>query len=167
MSKSLLALSFFRHFVYPSEHGGPLPPVNWELDGAVLNRQLDQVEDPAARRHLERELWSFRQAYASVGRLDQVDKLWRTRRQVFPDSTMAGDRLFTGTALRSPIVPPSLLTGAFVWISWGIVIWFGLVSLSIPWMLARLRHAAAPWWEWMIWLAGVPFLARFLPWSTC
>ena len=68
VSKSLLALTFFRHFIFPEKLGTEIPAIDWSAtEGPIIN-QLAAVDDPAVKEFLERELWAYRQAYASVGR---------------------------------------------------------------------------------------------------
>ncbi len=88
VSKSTLVLTFFRHFIYPSQFGSDLPMIDWGDSEASLVRQLRGVTDETVKEYLERELWSFRQAYTSAGMSDQVDKLWRVNLSAFPGSTM-------------------------------------------------------------------------------
>lgn len=159
ISKSTLALTLFRHFIYPRHNEAELPVINWEASQAELTRQLRSVEDPVVRVFLERELWSFRQVYASVGRQDQVEKLHRVSFQAFPNSSFRKDELFTNLPGQYPIIPPAVPASAYVWISRGIALWFFLVFISVIWMalrLGRVKHIFR--WDGFVWLLATLFL---------
>lgn len=159
ISQSTLALSFLRYFVYPDTLGVNLPAVNWQGPENELFLQLTTVKDPVARRLLERELWSFRQAYASVGENDQVDKLLRVNRRAFPRSDFRNYDLFTHLPGNYPVIPPVISASALARLSMGILIWFALVMVSMAIMtvrVLRVKNTAAL--GKMIWLAGTLFL---------
>jgi CubicO group peptidase (beta-lactamase class C family) len=72
---STLALAFYETFVFPRKYGKTVPQVDWEADEQDLVSQWKRVTDEDVREILERELWSYRQLFASVGRLDLVNRL--------------------------------------------------------------------------------------------
>ncbi len=159
ISKSILALSFFRHFIFPQQHGYTLPLVDWEMSEGELVQQLTEIGDRATRVFLERELWSTRQVYASVGRNDLVEKLRRVNTRAYPRSVFRVDELFTATTGQYPVIPPAIHASTYVWLSRGAALWFVLVFLSIIWMTIRtLRSKSISRWERLIWLMATLFL---------
>jgi hypothetical protein len=159
VSKSLLALTFFRHFIFPARYGTALPEIYWSATEGPIIKQLSAVGDPIVREFLERELWAYRQAYASVGRQDQVNKLWRVNQRAFPNSTMQNDELFTHTVGSFPIVPPSLSAATFAKLSWGILLWLVLIVISMIGMLIFLAlKMDMPKFQWLYWLLSALFL---------
>jgi CubicO group peptidase (beta-lactamase class C family) len=159
ISKSLLALTFFRYFIFPENLGAEIPTIDWHAtEGPIIN-QLSTVEDLELKAFLERELWAYRQAYASVGQKGAVNKLWRVNQRAFPDSTLRYDEFFTQTVGQAPVIPESLSITAFARLSWGILVWFALVVLSIVSMLIILvRSAETPKFQWLYWLLSASFL---------
>jgi CubicO group peptidase (beta-lactamase class C family) len=49
VSKSALALAFFRYFIFPELHSTILPNINWDADQEILIQQLANVEDESAQ----------------------------------------------------------------------------------------------------------------------
>lgn len=82
---STAALAFYKTFVVPTQSGVRLPRIDWRASEGELVAALEAIVDPDARSILERELWSYRQAFASVGRTDLVDRLRRVHAQAFPE----------------------------------------------------------------------------------
>jgi len=82
---STAALAFFKTFVVPAEYGVRVPRIDWQAGEDELVAALNAIDDPNVRRILERELWSYRQAFGSVGRTDLVLQLQRVHHQAFPD----------------------------------------------------------------------------------
>jgi len=80
---STLAMTFYEAFVFPRQHGQTVPQVDWEAGEQDLVNQLEQVADEAVRDILERELWSYRQLFASVGRSDLVGRLVDVRGKAY------------------------------------------------------------------------------------
>jgi CubicO group peptidase (beta-lactamase class C family) len=159
VSKSILTLAFFRHFIFPQQHGVELASIDWKVSQGELVRQLDEVEDPAARIFLERELWSFRQVFASTGQHGQAEKLRRVSFHTFSNSSFRGDELFTSLTGQYPLIPPTVPASAYVWISWGMAIWFLLTFISLIWMMLRLGHAKQLFrWDGFVWLLATLFL---------
>jgi hypothetical protein len=78
---STLALTFYETFVFPRQFDKRVPRIDWEADEQEVVNQLKQVRDADVRKILERELWSYRQLFASVGRRDLTDRLVNIRRQ--------------------------------------------------------------------------------------
>ncbi len=80
---STLAHTFYRTFVFPSKYAKTVPQIDWESEEMDLVNCLKQVTDEDVRAVLERELWSHRQLYASVGRGELADRLRAVHRQAF------------------------------------------------------------------------------------
>jgi CubicO group peptidase (beta-lactamase class C family) len=78
---STLALTFYETFVFPRQFGKSVPRIDWEADEQDVVNQLRQVKDRDVRQVLERELWSYRQLFASTGRRDLADRLVNVRRK--------------------------------------------------------------------------------------
>ncbi len=87
---STLALTFYETFLFPRQFGKDVPEMDWEADVAELVERLEQIGDDDVRSILERELWSYRQLFASVGRSDETRRLRNVHRKAYPDSR-AGD----------------------------------------------------------------------------
>lgn len=159
VSKSLLTLSFFRHFIFPVQHGHAPTVVDWQAEEEVLIAQLSPVEEKASQVFLERELWSYRQSFASVGRFDLVDRLLRVNQRVFRLSTFRRDPLFTSTAGQFLVIPATMSIETMVWLSRATAFWLALVLLSLLWMGVRLARGKewAPW-RWGMWLLSTLLL---------
>jgi hypothetical protein len=80
---STLALAFYETFVFPRQFGKAVPAIDWEADEQDLVNQLKQVTDEDVREILARELWSYRQLFASVGRSDLVGRLVDVRGKAY------------------------------------------------------------------------------------
>jgi len=83
---STLGLAFYETFVYPRHYTSAIPEVNWEAGENDLVDQLGQVSDSDLREILERELWAYRQLFASVGKKSLADKLMNVHQQAYPNS---------------------------------------------------------------------------------
>jgi len=83
---STMGLAFYKAFVFPRKYGRAVPEVNWEAGEEEIVDQLRQVSDTDLRDLLERELWAYRQLFASVGKNTPAEQLLRVHGQVFPDS---------------------------------------------------------------------------------
>jgi CubicO group peptidase (beta-lactamase class C family) len=152
ISQSALTLAFFRHFIFPRQYGYSPPTIDWEAGELDLIQKLNQVEDESSRVFLERELWSYRQVFASVGRNDLVDRLARVNRGAFPRSKFRGDELFTATTGQFPVIPAVMRATTFVTFTRGIAVWFVLVMASLLWMVVRLaRRKGGTSWDWVVW----------------
>lgn len=152
LSHSLPFLTFFRHAVYPRLHGTALPAVDWSGSRDDLVATLAAVVDPDARRFLERELWSYRQAFASSGDTGQADLLREVARSAFPGSALAIDPAYLSTVGKMPVVAPILSARGFASVSAVVVAWLGIVALSAGWMLVELwMSAPAGPWRWVVW----------------
>ncbi|MFL7894333.1 MAG: serine hydrolase [Anaerolineales bacterium] len=159
VSQSALALSFMRYFVYPQLLGKPLPEIDWHATEQVLVEQISAIEDPDSRRLLERESWSYRQVFASVGQADQAAKLLRVNRISFPGSSFRFDELFTSLPGKYPVLPPVPAASTFSRIGLGIASWFVLVLISMIFMVAQLHSAEnISGLGKLIWLAATLFL---------
>ena len=150
---STFALAFFNAFVFPEVHGKTVPHVSWDSQEVGILSQLGQIQDPQVQEMLERELWSYRKVYASVGEQNLADRLEVIQRQVFRSSQLR----------RTPYIssipganPQPVLPGLGVWdlsIIYGIAsIWLvlSLVSflvLTIDLLRRRqlLRAAGLAW----------------------
>jgi CubicO group peptidase (beta-lactamase class C family) len=158
LSRSLPMLTFFRHFVFPLQHGYRLPEMDWTAEAATLTAQLEVVEDPAVREFLERELWSYRQAFGSSGRFERVEVLAAVGVDAFPGSRFRFDPDNTAIAARSAIESPLPRAATFTLLARAIVFWVLIVAVSLIWMAIRLsktRRRSA--WETTVWLvATVP-----------
>jgi CubicO group peptidase (beta-lactamase class C family) len=82
---STAALLFYEAFVMPELHGATVPDVDWEADADTLVDALGAVAEPELRALLERELRSYRLAYASVGRGELVARLSDVHARAFSD----------------------------------------------------------------------------------
>jgi CubicO group peptidase (beta-lactamase class C family) len=159
VSRSTLFLTFFRHYLFPIRHGYELPPIEWSGDQANLVAQLAAVGDGASLAFLERELWSFRQAFASSGQHEQAAALMDVATKAFPSSSKRFDASFTSTAGLLPVVPGALSARAFVWLSRVVAAWLIVVAISIVWMITRLaRSSGVSAWEWAVWVAATSLL---------
>jgi len=116
---------------------------------------LEAVEDATAREFLERELWSFRQAFASSGQNEQAEILQRVAFRAYPGSAFGRDWMFTQTAGRNPVISPVLHATFFVWLGRGIIVWFGMVLISMIWMAIYLCHTQkfSSWGKIILWLS--------------
>jgi hypothetical protein len=77
-------------YVFPRQFGKAVPAIDWEADEQDLVNQLKQVTDADVREILERELWSYRQLFASVGRSDLVERLVDVRGKAYRWSSLKG-----------------------------------------------------------------------------
>ena len=85
---STLAQTFYETFVFPRQTGKSVPQFAWESGAQELVHQLEQVTDADIREVLERELWSYRQVFASTGRTELVDRLQQVHRQAYGASSV-------------------------------------------------------------------------------
>jgi CubicO group peptidase (beta-lactamase class C family) len=83
------ALAFYEAFVFPRQHGKSVPEVDWGAGERDLVNQLKQVTDADMREILERELWSYRQMYASMGQTERVNRLQDVHRQAYAGSRVS------------------------------------------------------------------------------
>jgi hypothetical protein len=151
--------------VFPEKYGSELPVIDWGAEESMLVNQLSTVEDLPTREFLERELWAYRQAYASSGQTDQVDKLMKVNLRAFPDSTMRSGKFFTNTVGAFPVVQPGFSASDLLWMSRGVVFWIILVILSLAWMIANLiRKDSDPKILWFFWLLSTIFLGPVCVW---
>jgi CubicO group peptidase (beta-lactamase class C family) len=102
-----LALAFYETFVYPRQTGQTVPEVNWEASEEALVGQLGQVTDSNLRKILERELWAYRQLFASVGKRDLAGRLLNVHEQAFPDYPPSQLDLFASE--RVAYYPPAVV----------------------------------------------------------
>ena len=164
LSRSLPMLTFFRHFVFPLQHGYRLPEMDWTAEAEALTAQLEAVEDPAALEYLERELWSYRQAFGSSGRFDRVEALAAVGFDAFPDSRFRSDPDNTAIAARSAIESQLPRAATFALLARVIVLWILIVAVSLVWMavsLSRTRPGSA--WETTVWLVATVLTGPVAP----
>jgi len=102
---STLGQAFYQIFVYPRQSGRAVPEVNWEAGDYALIDQLSEVTDSDLRQILERELWAYRQLFASVGKRDLADQLLNVHRQVYPGSSPSDPDLYTCQGLDYDVSP--------------------------------------------------------------
>jgi hypothetical protein len=86
---STLAETFYRTFVFPEQFGASVPRIDWESSEPDLLSQLERVTDEDIREVLERELWSHRQLYASVGRTELADRLLAVHHEAYGTSGLS------------------------------------------------------------------------------
>jgi CubicO group peptidase (beta-lactamase class C family) len=159
ISQSSLFQSFYRYFIFPKQHGYDLPRIDWSAEQPVIVQQLEAVQDKPARDFLERELWSFRQAFASSGQADQADVLRQVSVNVYPGSALSRDWMATQTAGQNPIIRPTLHAYTAVLLNRGAMIWLTLVLISAIWMaLFLLRTAGFSRWGKLLWWLSTLFL---------
>ena len=110
---STAALLFYEAFVVPELHGAAVPDVDWEADADALVRALDAVTKPELRGVLERELSSYRQAYASVGRDDLAARLADVHARAFPGAEPADpERVVAPARVAAPPAGPDEVVSA-------------------------------------------------------
>jgi len=102
---STLGQAFYQTFVYPRQSGRTVPEVNWEAGKDALIDQLGEVTDSNIRQILQRELWAYRQLFASVGKSDLAEELLDVHRQVYPDSSPSSLDLYTCQGLAYDVSP--------------------------------------------------------------
>lgn len=158
VSKSTLVLTFFRHFIYPAQYGSDLPKINWGAPETILVKQLKDVSDNKMKEYLERELWSFRQAYASSGMVDQADKLWRVSLAVYPGSRMRRDGFFTHTVGQFQVVAQAISAAGFQLVTWVASLWSVISLISLLGMGGMLLVKRKNKNDWFLWLLGTLFL---------
>ncbi len=164
LSKSAPMLTFFHHVVFPLVSGVELEAIDWAESRAGLLNGLDDIEDPQARRMLERELWSFRQAYASSGQAGQADVLRGVAAVSFGGSPMSRDAAFMSTAAKQDVVPGLPSAATFVNLALGVMVWLAVVAISLVWMVVRLaRDPAAGWWDRAVWVAATAIVGPLGP----
>jgi len=83
------ALAFYETFVFPRRYGQTVPQVDWEAEDRDLVNQLKQIADADVREILERELWSYRQLFASVSRTELVNRLQDVHRRAYAGSRVS------------------------------------------------------------------------------
>ncbi len=155
LSTSAPMLTFFHHFVYPAVSGAGLVTIDWSQSRAELLRDLGDIDGVDERVMLERELWSYRQAYASSGQAAQADVLRGVAAVAFGGSAMSRDASFTSTVGKRDVVATLPSAADFVRLAVGVMAWLGVVAMSLVWMAVRLvRDPGAGWWDWAVWLTA-------------
>lgn len=164
LSRSAPMLTFFHHFLFPQSSGTELESIDWSRSRAELLRSLDRIDDPAERTWAERELWSYRQAYASSGQAGQANVLRGVAAVAFGGSAMSSDASFTSTVPKHDIVSGLPSAATFVGLAVGVVLWLAVVAVSLVWMVARLiRDRSAGWWDRGVWLAATALVGPLGP----
>ena len=152
LSKSAPMLTFFHHFVSPLVSESELAAIDWSQGRAGLLSALSDIDDPGSRMWAERELWSYRQAYASSGQTGQADVLRGVAAVAFGGSAMSRDASFTSTAGERDIVATLPSATTFVRLAFGVMVWLAIVAVSLCWIVVRLvRDPSAGWWDWGVW----------------
>lgn len=160
---SVLALIFYRHYLFAEIHGYELPDVDWSGTVTEIEAQLAGVDGEAAREFLERELWAFRQAYASSGQESQVRALGDADLALYPNSTFRFDPIFTGLAGDPSVVAPVLDARTLVSISWFVLTWLVLVVLGLFWMTWILARRLVSPFSWVLWMVATVFIGPIAP----
>lgn len=160
--RSAVALTFFRHMVFPELHGFQLPAIDWHAAGDELAQQLANVSGTAALDHIERELWAFRQAFASSGQATEADKLGVVGSHVFAGSSLRNDPSYVWLPGLPQVVAPIVSARTFssastLVVAWGIL---ALVSASVVTALLALSRMKTPS-EWAIWILAALLLGPF------
>jgi CubicO group peptidase (beta-lactamase class C family) len=89
------ALAFYKAFVFSQQRGRTVPHVDWAAEKPELVAQLNLVTDEDVREVLERDLWSHRQLFASVGHPALARRLNDVYRQVYGASNAQTLDLYT------------------------------------------------------------------------
>jgi CubicO group peptidase (beta-lactamase class C family) len=160
---SALALIFHRHFVFPERYGHPMPDVEWAASGADIAAQLAGDDDPATREFLERELWAYRQAFASSGGFAQVAELEAARAAAFPGSSFVRDPLLTALAAEPSPVSPVIAARTMATIAEVLIAWIAVVGLAVAWMVWMLIGSGARRLAWALWLTATLLLGPIAP----
>ena len=158
LSKSLLALSFLHHFGFPEMSGSALPNIDWSAGEEELLAQLVAVEDDDARKFLEREIWSYRQALASSGQFDRADVFAGLARRAFPGSSMRLDESFTTTVGKMPYIAPVPRVASLGLMTRVLLGWFVLALVSLVGMGVLVLPPRDGWWAAGIWLLAALLL---------
>jgi CubicO group peptidase (beta-lactamase class C family) len=109
---SALAVAFYREFVFPRLNDTPLPDIDWESDEATLAAQLSGIEDDEVSRFLEKELWSHRMMFHSVGRADLVRRLGNVHAAAYADPATMTTHL--APAPQAPLEPEVQVDGSLL-----------------------------------------------------
>lgn len=159
ITKSSFFLAFFRNLVFSAENGAALPAIDWSASEGDLVTLLAAVEDKAARKFLERELWSYRQAFARSGQSDQVEKLNHVRLRAFSKSLFGSDPFITTIAGLNPAVPTAVHAGTLAQVTKAIAIWICLLLISTVWMCATLLFSRGiAGWVRLLWVLSALLL---------
>ncbi len=153
LSRSLPALTFMHHFVFPAQHGYALPSIDWAGDEDVLVADLTAVESEAGRTLLERELWSRRQAVGSSGDFKRADELVSVAMTAFPGSRMRLDDDTTAIVGKMPYIAPATSAGALALhtkIVFGWLVTVAASMIAMAFSLWRVREESA--WATGMWL---------------
>ena len=71
---SLLALTFYKHFVLALHYGQPLPTVDWSADSSTVATAISQVQDEAVRDILNKDLQARRALASSLADLKATNE---------------------------------------------------------------------------------------------
>lgn len=164
LSKSAPMLTFLHHFVFPLLTDTEFDLIDWSQSRAGLLRELDGLDDAAERTLAERELWSYRQAFASSGQAGQADALRGVAALVFGGSATSRDGSSTSTVPKQDIVPGLPSAASFVRLAVGVMTWLAVVAISLAWIVVRLvRDPGAGWWDWGVWVAATAIVGPLGP----
>ncbi len=156
--RSALALSFFRHFVFPELHGFQLPAVDWSQDEEAVATEIARADQPVALAHLERELWAHRQAFAGSGNTSQAAVLASVASDVFAGSGLTADGSYLLLPGRPEVIPPVMAARTFSTIAWAVLVWIVIAAVSMIVMIWRLAKASETAWAWVLWLLAAAVL---------
>jgi hypothetical protein len=152
-------LTFLRHYAFRQLHGTDLPRIDWWASSDALVEQLTASDDPAVIEFLERELWSYRQAFASSGQFERADLLASVVARAFPESRKRLDSSFTSTVGKTPIESPVLSAASIATLSRLVMAWLVVVAASLVWMAFRVVPLRGEsWWTATIWLLAALLL---------
>ncbi|MDJ0924334.1 MAG: serine hydrolase domain-containing protein [Acidimicrobiia bacterium] len=143
LSRSTLMLTVFEQLVFD------VPTIDWMATEDALIDQLGGIEDADTRLFLELELWSYRQALASSGDLQQAAVLAEVNREVFPTSRLRLDNSYTYTAPAAAAVPPVVSAASFATLALVIMVWLLIAAVSVVvvgYYLARRAKAPVRYW---------------------
>ncbi len=158
LSYSTLMLTVFEQLVFD------VPIIDWMAPRDLLIDQLSDIEDADTRLFLELELWSYRQALASSGDLEQAAVLVEVNREAFPDSRLRLDSSYTYTASATATVPPVVGAASFATLALVIMVWLLVAAASVvvaAYCLAR--RAKAPVVDWVVALPAAAVLGPVVP----
>jgi hypothetical protein len=138
------ALAFYKKFVLPRQSGKAAPSIDWSAGEEALVTRLNEITDGDMRAILERELWSNRKLYASVGEDQQAERLVRVHRLVFSDFSLSRVNPVATNANSATPQPQtvSLLPAQVSVLSQLLFVWLILTLLSLLVLIVHWRQRA-------------------------
>jgi len=149
-------LAFYKRFVFPAQTGETIPDIDWQASVNDMVGQLKAAVNENTADLLERELWSYRKLFASVGRMENASRLLFARNRVFLNSTLLRDLPIAqwasdGVPTYSPV--KSLSPEDIVIYGRGVLIWLILVFLSLIYLFWKFFDGTlTPWWSKLVWV---------------